>query len=816
LRSSGSREKHRGEFRTRFLPNLLRFCLSLRSTRGLAVLCVLYALSHASIAAYQYDWTYDERFHLDWSRRLLETGETERTGTWAANSKTPIMILNVLFQNAARSLGFDSDRSEKFSARLPSLLWFALLIGVAGEALRRHFGGDAAVLLVTALSLDPNLIGHASIATVDVAFACTAFFCLLASVRFWESPSWKSSCGLIVGLWLAVTAKFSGLLLIPLVVLFPPLCGIRPAKFSFLAVFKYLLLMVPIGWFLLCASYGFQGLGEIAARNWQTTLLSNFTRYFSVVASLIPVDFLTGIDQSLSDDQLVEWNSIIFDRRYPDGVWYYFLVLWGVKTPIVLTLFSALGIGIGIAKRKFLTPYNRLFLLSFILLLAYFSLIFRTQVGYRFVLMCIPISYLLATQIWGLAARWKYFSRVFVVGVVLVLAEHAPYFGNPLSFSNSLIFDKKSAYRVLADSNINYGQHDDRIRDFVWSSKEKLFLNPFHFLKGRNIVDINYYTGVHDGEYRDLLRNGNSPDGHIDHTHLIFDIDESEFEALLQEKRRVRSDYLLSSLCDSGAWKQHTLTARSVLRVDQEVCIAAEKTADVSVYLEQGLVGFPMQRGWEILSFGDYHLKKVPKRISAEAWFRIAGDGTPIYIVAREPAYFRVEQGEIRYGPIRSPDTIISDRAIPPACREGIAVQDLEGKSATLFVRGSFNYWAAFPPFRMFFRDGCYTAAIWLPRTEAYETIEFKIAPDDWSDPLTYGTSGENSRPVSVSSPGETWVSLVANDPMGLGEGGNVELKVENAGIYGLFLKISPDAAQKARLTVIPQVTADGAQRQKR
>ena len=40
-------------------------------------------------------------------------------------------------------------------------------------------------------------------------------------------------------------------------------------------------------------------------------------------------------------------------------------------------------------------------LLTLLVHLAYFSLLYRTQLGYRFVLMCVPLGYLLAAA--GLA-----------------------------------------------------------------------------------------------------------------------------------------------------------------------------------------------------------------------------------------------------------------------------------------------------------------------------------------------------------------------------------------------------------------------------
>src|SRR5207244_3918371 len=141
----------------------------------------------------------------------------------------------------------------------------------------------------------------------------------------------------------------------------------------------------------------------------------------------VPAAFLTGLDRSLSTER-GEWNVLILGRRYPHGIWYYFALLWLLKTPVGLLVAEAVGL-VRAARDHVLraSPAARLLAWNLGLTLVYFSLFFHAQIGFRFVLMAIPLALILAAA--GLA-RIEPTPRLRAAGVALVLlaaAEDAPY-----------------------------------------------------------------------------------------------------------------------------------------------------------------------------------------------------------------------------------------------------------------------------------------------------------------------------------------------------------------------------------------------------
>ena len=102
-----------------------------------------------------------------------------------------------------------------FWARLP-FLFFGVLLGAAIYLLGRKAAGPlAAVCAVFLFAMDPSILAHTSLVTMDVGLAAFATLFLFALWMFLEKPDWKRLllAGLALGAMLG--AKFSGAFLVP-------------------------------------------------------------------------------------------------------------------------------------------------------------------------------------------------------------------------------------------------------------------------------------------------------------------------------------------------------------------------------------------------------------------------------------------------------------------------------------------------------------------------------------------------------------------------------------------------------------------------
>jgi hypothetical protein len=501
--------------------------------RCLTWLLVGLTLVGAGYAAWSQGATYDEYFHLKWSERLLVRGETERLSNERWDSKTPVMIPGVLAERLARLWGVQSGRAARFASRLPTIGWLAALLALTFLFTRRYAGPRAAHLATLGLALDPSLAAHGSLATVDLAYAFASVATLAAAFRFVERP--RAATGLTLGLalGLAFVAKFSAFVLLPglaLVVVCRPAerAGTRRAHARGLA------LAALSAWLVLCAAYFFREVGvPFGDQRWRSPALQTLAAALPGVPSPLPLAFLTGIDLSLAHERAKAFPVYLLGRPWPEGVWFYFLVLWAIKTPLLALAAQVLGLA-RVARAGLLRSHPALLFLAlnFVWQLAYFSLLFRAQIGYRFALMCVPLAWILAGAGLATLPPIRTLRLAGAAALLVALVENALYWGNPLSFSSAAFWPKRSVFRLMADSNLDWGQNRDKIGRWLQANgiaEERL--DPAEALPGTNVLSVNVLTGVKGGFQRHRwLREHVEPRRHLGHTYVWFELDDALYE----------------------------------------------------------------------------------------------------------------------------------------------------------------------------------------------------------------------------------------------------------------------------------------------
>jgi hypothetical protein len=564
--------------------------------RWLTLAAVLFSLLASGFAAWEEGETYDEPDHLSYARRLLDEGETERESFLRFNSKTPALLPNVALRRLVRR-EFDVKDPDalRFVVRLPSLGWLLLLLGATFVLGRAAFGSPAAHVATLMAALDPNLIAHASVAGVDVAYACATLLTLHAGWRFAEQPNSRRALAVGGTLGLAFVVKFTAPLLVGGLCLL--LVARRPAVTArgVTSLASRIALATAAAAAVICAAYlGHGVLQRIDTVNWKSEWVQSVVGGWPGLRLPLPIDFLTGLDTLIGSERGKSWNVVILGRLFPDGVWFYFLVLWLIKTPVAWLLAEVYGIGRGLVTRVLLQPLPLFLLLNLLLHLAYFSLIFRTQVGYRYALMCVPLGYVLAAG--GLAPRLesKRELGLATLAVVSVLAENALYLGNPLSFTNGAVWPKREVFRLIADSNVDWGQNQDKIGRWIEERRLRTQLDPPHIVPGHNTLSLNLLAGVAAFERYEWVRAHLDPRGHFGHTYLWFDVSADDYERFLRQARTYAPREEDMRLC-GGAGEGEPLRDGASLRVESspagtaEVwCLRARDETEVAVVARAG------------------------------------------------------------------------------------------------------------------------------------------------------------------------------------------------------------------------------------
>lgn len=360
-----------------------------------------------------------------------------------------------------------------FLFRLPVIL-LGIVLGIAIWFFTRRLAGEKAALVALFLfSFSPNMLAHASLATLDFPLAAFVFLALFALFRYAERPSPLNGLLLGAALGAALGTKVQALLLLPLLlVVLPARCPVlfRALKVKPVATVLSLAGIALVPWLLINALY----------------------RHVPLAGGhLLPPGFMAAVTDKLVHART--GHSAYLLGQYSDrGWWYYFPVAVAVKTPLPVLVLLA----IGVVRR----PSRDMCLCVILPACAFLAaaMAARVNIGLRHVLMLYPLLFVFAGA--GAAAWWERSWRGVMLALLAAtyLAESvliAPHF---LSYFNALAGGPARGHRVLLDSNYDWGQNDRFLRDYLEKTGIAAAIDPHPFRPtgGRVIVNANALYGL--------------------------------------------------------------------------------------------------------------------------------------------------------------------------------------------------------------------------------------------------------------------------------------------------------------------------------
>lgn len=355
--------------------------------------------------------------------------------------------------------------------RLAASLMSLLLAALVFFAAREMFGRWEALTALGILAFEPNLIAHGSLVTTDMALTTTAFAAAYALYRYLKKPGAVRFLilGLAVGLTLA--AKHSGILILPilfltLIVDFFIFRKIENKKSLIVPIFRRATAfagIVLIGIVLLWASYGFR-FNALPNATGNTIPIENFEWYGDSLAQrvvlklnrfrILPESYNNGMANVFATSSR---RMFLFNEGYPTGQWFYFPVAFAIKTSVALLVLLIVGL-------LMLELYRRrgremLFLLVPSLLFLAVSMTSQMNIGVRHILPVYPFFIVIAAA--GVCF-WARKYRIVGYALIALLVFHAAVAvrtaPNYLAFSNDFWGGVDNTHRLLADSNVDWGQ----------------------------------------------------------------------------------------------------------------------------------------------------------------------------------------------------------------------------------------------------------------------------------------------------------------------------------------------------------------------
>lgn len=376
--------------------------------------------------------------------------------------------------------GNDAD-ALLLRARLAEAAIGLILILLLLEAGNQMFGAGVAWIAALLAAFEPNLLAHSTVVGTDLAFTCFNFAAVFAFWRLAERPSLLrlGGCGVMTGL--AFASKHSAILLVPTLAILAGLevacrvktAGIRTppqpgtARREVVAWGARLLVIYGLALLVLWSFYAFRyharpgGLPLwITLPNYAALLKEPISRTLITTAArfkVLPESYLFG----LIDVMLVTAGprlSFVLGRLYSHAVWYYFPVAFVVKS--TLGFLALLVMSLVVIRNWAGTFYrNALYLILPATLFMGTALFAGTNMGIRHVLPIYPFLILAAAAGAGALAR-RYRAGALVVAALMILhvVSSLRTVPNYLAYSNELFGGTAATYRVLSDSNVDWGQ----------------------------------------------------------------------------------------------------------------------------------------------------------------------------------------------------------------------------------------------------------------------------------------------------------------------------------------------------------------------
>ncbi len=398
-----------------------------------------------------------------------------------------------------------------------------LLTAVLGLVLafwtRRHFGAPTALGALFLFATDPNLIAHGRYVTNDLMVTLFSFVVVMAWAYFLETKRRRDLVLAGVLLGLGLVSKFSSLFLIPVIVLLylvrwwqqgaePPRGGRRLA-FGHCVV--SLTLLAAIAVVMIGSVYGpetirsLQGPALIDVMEGKTPI-TEVLRGMGWFFDLPSHPYLLGLNR-VSEFNTGGHNAYLLGQRSMFGWWYYFPVVFLVKTPTAVLLLVAVCLVLGlIGLFRYLTcrqervplrkaPFRWIVVALPPALYAAVLLTSHVDLGVRYLLPVYPFLFvLLAAAVFH--TRWQWFRRLRVPLLVLVAAlqlfETVRIYPHYLAFFNTVSGGPGNGPRYLVDSNIDWGQDIKKLKKYLDSTGWKGQVCFSYFGKARSA-----YYGIH-------------------------------------------------------------------------------------------------------------------------------------------------------------------------------------------------------------------------------------------------------------------------------------------------------------------------------
>lgn len=336
-------------------------------------------------------------------------------------------------------------------ARIPTVILLMAMVILAYYLAAELYSPRGGLIAAALCAISPNLLAHGRLATTDFVQAFMVLATAYAFVRFVGKPTVGRAVLAGIALGLALLTKYSAVLLVGLVVVWAVAAAVRRPRRR--PAWRGRTGTLWEAWREdfpeAAATFGGGLLGILAV----ATLVVSLG--YGTPGN--PLPFLDGL-RTLYTNVHVDLPTYFAGRFHPDGLWYYFIVAFLLKTPVAFLALLGLRVA-DQAWRRQLDADEALYLLLPALLWFVVMTVSALQFGVRYVLPAYPLLFVYVSGIVSSPLFLRFWGKALVAVLVCVFAassvsthpHYIPYF-------NVLAGGPANGIEWLDDSNVDWGQ----------------------------------------------------------------------------------------------------------------------------------------------------------------------------------------------------------------------------------------------------------------------------------------------------------------------------------------------------------------------
>ncbi len=374
-----------------------------------------------------------------------------------------------------------------FLGRLP-FIFLTLILGVFTYFWSKKLYGEKAGLLTAFLILlMPNILAHGRLINTDLGLTLFFFICLYFWGQFLKKPSWANFFLSGIFLGLVLSSKYTGIIIVPILITLAIVkLFLDDSHENWLKYLTGFLGSSAIAFLIIWASYGFLvdrlpvPIGTFS-ENIKMWTSYNIPTFFDGVFNkirpfLFPAEFYKGFFLVFRH-ALGGHSAYLLGQNSNTGWWYYFPVAIFYKTP--LAFFVLLGMSIGnYRKIKTNILFDELLIIIPPIIFLIFAMYSKADLGVRHVLPIFPFLAIYASRTVNLInfSKFNWAMAGFLLLILWYGFSSVINFPDYIAYFNETAGGGKGGYRILTDSNLDWGQDISRIKNYLDENKLQ---NPY-------------------------------------------------------------------------------------------------------------------------------------------------------------------------------------------------------------------------------------------------------------------------------------------------------------------------------------------------